>query len=262
MSLTQNYKKYLADLMHDFIRSPDAMASVFGTSSCWEAMAMLVRPTRSRKEGASSAVFVASVHHAFYLWPHIMCYCPNFLERDNKTLVDNAEECTTSSLGNTAHSLRFHSQNGTCDIIPRDNPEMLLKAPAPLHDNIHMAVLFVTLLVVAIHRHHPELHQKPQFDAWLQRNNITNEVRKVMPEGGWQMPSDGHCPCKFRLHQAAAAAAASVVVDSLMCILVLLLLLPLFSCISCLCSSCCYVIITVLVHLLSSCCSCCSCRSC
>ena len=45
-----------------------------------------------------------------------------------------------------------------------------------------MAVVFVTLFVVAIHRHHPEVHQKPQFDAWLQRNNITTEVRNA--EGG------------------------------------------------------------------------------
>ena len=89
------------------------------------------------------------------------------------------------------------NQNGTCDIIPRDNPEMLLKASAPLHDNIHMAVLFVTLLVVAIHRHHLELHQKPQLDAWLQRNNITNEVRKVMQKEAGKCRQMGIVPVSF-----------------------------------------------------------------
>ena len=138
-----------------------------------------------------------------------MCYCPNFLERDNQTLVDNAEACTTSPLKGTAHTLRFHGQNGSCDIIPRHNPEMLLKSPAPLHDNIHLAVLFVTLLVVTIHRHHPELHQQPQFDAWLQRNNITNEVRKVMQKVAGKCRQMGIVPVSLSLFSAAAAAAAA-----------------------------------------------------
>ena len=231
-----NNKKYLADLMHDFIRSPDAIA--IGLSH----VILLgdhgnAGATNEIKQGGSIFRCIRCIMPS-YLWPHIMCYCPNFLERDNKTLVDNAEACTTSSLRNAAHSLRFHSQNGTCDIIPRDNPEMLLKAPAPLHDNIHMAVLFVTLLVVAIHRHHPELHQKRQFDAWLQRNNITNEVRKVMQKVAGKCRQMGIVPvsiaaifsyscsclccCELSDVHSCVTAAASLLMQQLLVLFLLL----------------------------------------
>ena len=82
-------------------------------------------------------------------------------------------------------------------LFPGITRKCFSRPPAPLHDNIHMAVLFVTLLVVAIHRHHPELHQKPQFDAWLQHNNITNEVRKVMQKVAGKCRQMGIVPVSF-----------------------------------------------------------------
>ena len=195
--------------MQNFIRSPEATA--IGLSH----VVLLgdhgnAGATNEIKQGGSIFRCFRCIMPSYtYVWPHIMCYCPNFLERDNQTLVDNAGACNTSPLKGTAHTLRFHGQNGSCDIIPCHNPEMLLKSPAPLHDNIHLAVLFVTLLVVTIHRHHPELHQQPQFDAWLQRNNITNEVRKVMQKVAVKCRQMSIVPVSPSLFSAAAAAAAA-----------------------------------------------------
>ena len=87
-------------------------------------------------------------------------------------------------------------------------------------------------------RHHPELHQKKQFDAWLQRNNITNEVRKVMQKVAgkcrqmsivpvsiasiFSYSCSCLCCCEFYDVHSCVTAAASLLMQQLLMLFLML----------------------------------------
>ncbi|HEY9757639.1 MAG TPA: hypothetical protein V6C97_20890 [Oculatellaceae cyanobacterium] len=58
-----------------------------------------------------------------------MTYCVSFLDRSHSDMVVNAELCESAlkDMESTAHTLRFKGQNGSCSLLPADNPDALGK---------------------------------------------------------------------------------------------------------------------------------------
>ena len=124
-----NYKKYLADLMHDFIRSPDAIA--IGLSH----VVLLgdhgnAGATNEIKQGGSIFRCIRCIMPS-YLWPHIIRSCvnlPSFGDLAHLTSFCHTSMCTTQDIDEAMAEMvayqsitMFHtkSSDGKTDLLTR-----------------------------------------------------------------------------------------------------------------------------------------------